>query len=240
MEQRRAHRPLCPSPLAHCSFNAQQTSSPPSASSSSPSLGWSSTASMAFASSSPTRSVFKASYNDDYEPLYESSLTPSPWRDDPSTSHSTASARSLHYKSTTSARRDWQAPLSASGSSSSQSSSGHRWHNRLTQQCYQRAKHDRNKAINDRRNGLAGDYVALDRESREELAILRKMAAADLHRTSQGIESDFTKQQLDRLWYLQAAEQGSVNSAQPEIGGDGDCKRSEVDFDHLSDAAQQQ
>ena len=91
-------RPLRPSPLAHCSYNSQQSSPPPSAS---PSLGWSSS-SMA-SSSSPTRSHHDThSYETGTLHGGSSPFFTPPWQKEASTPRTTK--RAQQYKSTTSSR----------------------------------------------------------------------------------------------------------------------------------------
>ena len=198
-------RPLRPSPLAHCSYNSQQSSPPPSAS---PSLGWSSS-SMA-SSSSPTRSHHDThSYETGTLHGGSSPFFTPPWQKEASTPRTTK--RAQQYKSTTSSRSHVSTSSSSRSPTPPQLDSGSRWHHQFTQQCKQRAKSARNKAVNERRNGYAGDYVSYERETREELAVLRKMALQDKQRSShdeKAAQNDMTQVQLDRLYELEAEVEG--------------------------------
>lgn len=201
------HRPLRPSPLAFSSHIEQQ--SPPGSSSppaESPALSWSTSSMASSSSSSPTRSFYESSSFSTLQPHNASSgILPQPWRKHPSTPGT--AKRKQAYKSTSSTRSQEQGPSSTSSSSPTFNlGSGSRWHSQFTQSCQQRAKQDRSKAIASRRNGYIGDYVDYDRETREEIAILRKLALRDKQKSTQDRvkENDMTQQQLDRLYELEA------------------------------------
>lgn len=59
--------------------------------------------------------------------------------------------------------------------------SGSAWHSRFTLQCTQRARGERQKTINEHRNGLVNDVIRPEYETREEIAIWRRMALQEKH-----------------------------------------------------------
>lgn len=199
MEQqpRLLYRPSRPSPLASCSYNAH-SSSPTAAT---PAFGWSSSSSnfgdMA-SSSSPTRSTYSFAYPDTL--LSGREPDSPPWRSTPSSS----TKRSLQYKSTTSIRTSSSTSHTNATTPPTPLASGTRWHDQFTQRCKQRAKQERSKAVNERRNGFAGDYISLDRESKEELAVLRKLAMAEQQAMEEINNGHLTQQARDPRLYSEA------------------------------------
>lgn len=67
-------------------------------------------------------------------------------------------------------------PRSPAQTSAPTLQSGSAWHSRFTLQCTQRARGERQKAINEHRNGLVNDVIRPEYETREEISIWRRMA----------------------------------------------------------------
>lgn len=90
------------------------------------------------------------------------------------------------------------------------------WHHRLTLQCAQRARAQRQSRIDHQRNGLSNEIVRPDYESREELAIWKRLAT----REKLAVESEmgeFLKDEYDlMLREIERGETGSPSSTEGE------------------------
>lgn len=94
--------------------------------------------------------------------------------------------------------------------------SGNDWHSRFTLQCAERARLQRQHGVNIQRNGLLGEIVRPGEETREELAVWKKMAIQQKQSVVQEANAVLEDEYAYLLHDLEVEELDSLNDSAGE------------------------